>query len=48
VGQGLIQILGAARDPGIRAKIAVRSNDPRIDPGRRLRRYAWFARAGGL
>ncbi|MBM4192567.1 MAG: transcription termination/antitermination protein NusA [Gammaproteobacteria bacterium] len=32
VGQSLIQILGAARDPGIRAKIAVRSNDPRIDP----------------
>jgi len=32
VGQGLIKILGAARDPGIRAKIAVRSNDPRIDP----------------
>ena len=32
VGQGLIQILGAARDPGIRAKIAVRSNDSRIDP----------------
>ena len=32
VGQGLIQILGAARDPGARAKIAVRSNDPRIDP----------------
>lgn len=32
VGQGLIQILGAARDPGIRAKISVRSNDPRIDP----------------
>ena len=32
VGQGLIQILGAARDPGIRAKIAVRSSDPRIDP----------------
>jgi N utilization substance protein A len=32
VGQGLIQILGAARDPGIRAKIAVKSNDPRIDP----------------
>ncbi|MEY2625089.1 MAG: transcription termination/antitermination protein NusA [Gammaproteobacteria bacterium] len=32
VGQGLIQILGAARDPGIRAKIAVRSNDPRVDP----------------
>jgi N utilization substance protein A len=32
VGQGMIQILGAARDPGIRAKIAVRSNDPRVDP----------------
>jgi len=32
VGQGLIQILGAARDPGIRAKIAVKSNDPRVDP----------------
>jgi N utilization substance protein A len=32
VGQGLIQILGAARDAGLRAKIAVKSNDPRIDP----------------
>ncbi|MEO1574836.1 MAG: transcription termination factor NusA, partial [Pseudomonadota bacterium] len=32
VGQGLIDILGAARDPGNRAKIAVRSNDNRIDP----------------
>ncbi len=32
VGQGLIEILGAARDPGLRAKIAVLSNDPRIDP----------------
>jgi N utilization substance protein A len=32
VGQGLINILGAARDPGIRAKIAVKSNDPRVDP----------------
>ena len=32
VGQGLIQILGAARDPGLRAKIAVKSNDSRIDP----------------
>jgi N utilization substance protein A len=32
VGQGLINILGAARDPGARAKIAVKSNDPRIDP----------------
>src|SRR6266849_8112724 len=33
VGQGLINILAAARDPGVRAKIAVRSNDPRVDPG---------------
>jgi N utilization substance protein A len=32
VGQGHINILGAARDPGVRAKIAVKSNDPRIDP----------------
>jgi N utilization substance protein A len=32
VGQGLINIIGAARDPGIRAKIAVKSNDQRIDP----------------
>ena len=31
VGQGMIDILGAARDPGLRAKIAVRSNDSRID-----------------
>ncbi|MGD8593616.1 MAG: transcription termination factor NusA [Gammaproteobacteria bacterium] len=32
VGEGLIEILGASRDPGARAKIAVKSNDPRIDP----------------
>ena len=32
VGQGLIRILGAARDPGHRAKIAVKSMDQRIDP----------------
>ncbi|MTW21526.1 transcription termination factor NusA [Allochromatium palmeri] len=32
VGEGLIEILGAARDPGVRAKIAVRTRDPRIDP----------------
>jgi N utilization substance protein A len=32
IGEGLIEILGAARDPGLRAKIAVRSKDPRIDP----------------
>ncbi|GAB4358707.1 MAG: transcription termination factor NusA [Gammaproteobacteria bacterium] len=32
VGEGLIEIIGAARDPGLRAKIAVRAHDPRIDP----------------
>ena len=32
VGEGIIEIVGAARDPGVRAKIAVRSNDPRLDP----------------
>jgi N utilization substance protein A len=32
VGEGLIEIIGAARDPGLRAKIAVRTHDPRIDP----------------
>ncbi|MGH8547938.1 MAG: transcription termination factor NusA [Methylococcales bacterium] len=32
VSEGLIEILRAARDPGSRAKIAVKSNDPRLDP----------------
>ena len=32
VGEGMIQIMGAARDPGSRAKIAVKGNDPRLDP----------------
>ncbi|MGM0516177.1 MAG: transcription termination factor NusA [Pseudomonadota bacterium] len=32
ISQGLIEIVNAARDPGLRAKIAVLSNDPRIDP----------------
>lgn len=32
VGQGVIEIKGAARDPGVRAKIAVKTNDQRIDP----------------
>jgi len=32
IGQGLITIMGGARDPGRRAKIAVRSNDRRTDP----------------
>ena len=31
VGQGLIEIRGSARDAGLRAKIAVKSNDNRID-----------------
>jgi N utilization substance protein A len=30
--EGLLEVKGAARDPGVRAKIAVKSNDPRIDP----------------
>lgn len=32
IGQNLIQIMGGARDPGRRAKIAVRTNDKRTDP----------------
>lgn len=32
IGEELIEIKGAARDPGSRAKIAVKSNDRRIDP----------------
>jgi N utilization substance protein A len=32
VGEGMIDIIGAARDPGLRAKIAVKANDGRIDP----------------
>ena len=32
IGEGLIEIKGAAREPGVRAKIAVHSRDPRIDP----------------
>jgi len=31
-GEGIIEILSAARDPGLRAKIAVKSNDGKIDP----------------
>ncbi|MCK9283512.1 MAG: transcription termination factor NusA [Rhodocyclaceae bacterium] len=30
--EGLLEIKSAARDPGIRAKIAVKSNDQRVDP----------------
>ncbi len=32
IGQGLIELKGAARDPGSRAKIAVQAKDKRIDP----------------
>jgi N utilization substance protein A len=32
IGEEMIEIRGAARDPGSRAKIAVKSNDKRIDP----------------
>jgi N utilization substance protein A len=32
IGQDLLSIMGGARDPGRRAKIAVRSNDRRTDP----------------
>ena len=32
IGEGLIEIVGCARDPGLRAKIGVRSKIPRVDP----------------
>ncbi|TLU66367.1 transcription termination/antitermination protein NusA [Thalassotalea litorea] len=32
IGEEMLEIKGAARDPGSRAKIAVKSNDRRIDP----------------
>lgn len=32
IGEGLIEIKSVARDPGSRAKIAVKTNDGRIDP----------------
>jgi N utilization substance protein A len=32
IEDGLLEIKSAARDPGIRAKIAVKSNDQRVDP----------------
>lgn len=32
IGEHFLEILGAARDPGLRAKIAVKTKDPRIDP----------------
>ncbi|MBU2885343.1 transcription termination factor NusA [Gilvimarinus agarilyticus] len=32
ISEGIIEMRGAARDPGLRAKIAVNTNDGRIDP----------------
>ncbi|MDT0497195.1 transcription termination factor NusA [Algiphilus sp. W345] len=32
IAQGLIEVKGAARDPGLRAKVAVQAKDKRIDP----------------
>ncbi|MBF0218462.1 MAG: transcription termination/antitermination protein NusA [Gammaproteobacteria bacterium] len=32
IGEGVIDLIAASRDPGLRAKIAVRSRDQRIDP----------------
>ena len=32
IHDGVVEIVAIARDPGVRTKIAVRSNDPRIDP----------------
>lgn len=32
VGDDIVEILGAARDPGLRAKISVRTKDPNVDP----------------
>lgn len=32
IEEGIIEIMGVSRDPGQRAKIAVRANDPRVDP----------------
>ncbi|TAG65631.1 MAG: transcription termination factor NusA, partial [Burkholderiales bacterium] len=32
IEEGVIEVKAVARDPGMRAKIAVRSNDPRLDP----------------
>lgn len=32
INQGLISVVGTARDPGIRAKLAVRSNEAKLEP----------------
>ena len=48
VGQGLIQILGAARDAGRARQDRRAQQRPAHRSGRRLRRHARLARAGGL
>ena len=32
IAEGIIEIMGVARDPGLRAKLAIRTKDRRIDP----------------
>jgi len=32
IAEGMIEVMGASRDPGVRAKLAVRAKDKRIDP----------------
>ncbi|MDC9714608.1 MAG: transcription termination factor NusA [Gammaproteobacteria bacterium] len=32
ISEGVIEIMGASRDPGLRAKLAVRAKDKRLDP----------------
>ncbi len=48
VDQNLIKILSGARDPGARAKIAVQSLDPRLDPVGACVGYARLARTVGI
>ena len=32
IAEGVVEIMGIARDPGYRAKVAVRSHDPKVEP----------------
>ena len=32
IADGIVEVMGVARDPGFRSKIAVRSNDEKVDP----------------
>ena len=32
IADGIVEVMGVARDPGFRSKIAVRSNDDKVDP----------------